>query len=59
MNVKQVREMARQLGIKNITRHRKDNLIKEIQSAEGNEPCFKGIHDCRVGACLWRGQCQQ
>lgn len=59
MTLKRIREMARDLGIKNITRHRKENLIRAIQENEGNSPCFKGIQGCGESVCLWREECQQ
>jgi hypothetical protein len=46
MTVKQIREKARTLGIKNYTRYDKERLIRVIQELEGNSPCFKGICDC-------------
>jgi len=45
------------LGLKNIQRLRKIDLIHEIQSAEGNHPCFQKIPDCIVSPCMFRGEC--
>lgn len=58
MNLKQIREKASTLGVKNYSRYRKDHLIKIIQEVEGNVPCFKGIEGCGELACLWRADCQ-
>lgn len=58
MTLKKVRETARTLGIKNISRYRKENLIRVIQETEGNSPCFKDIRDCREVGCCWREECQ-
>ncbi len=58
MTLKQIREKARTIGVKNITRYRKERLIREIQELEGNSPCFKNINDCHEGGCLWREDCQ-
>lgn len=58
MTLKQIRERARTTGVKNITRFRKDVLIKEIQKTEGNAPCFRDIHNCGEVKCLWREECQ-
>ncbi|MCX5860820.1 MAG: Rho termination factor N-terminal domain-containing protein [Desulfomonile sp.] len=58
MTLKQVQQTAKTLGIKNISRHRKESLIRTIQETEGNAPCFKGIDDCREFICLWRQECQ-
>jgi len=58
MTVKQIRERARTLGVKNYTRYDKESLIRVIQEIEGNSPCFKGISNCWEFGCLWREECQ-
>jgi hypothetical protein len=58
MTLKQIRDKARTVGVKNITRYRKESLIREIQELEGNSPCFKNIYDCHENCCLWREDCQ-
>jgi hypothetical protein len=58
MTLKEIRERARKVGLKNITRYRKESLIKAIQEMEGNSPCFKAIKPCGEGECLWRQECQ-
>jgi len=58
MTLKLVREKARTMGVKNITRFNKEKLIRIIQSSEGNSPCFKEINDCWEFGCLWREECQ-
>lgn len=58
MTLKQVQQKAKNLGIKNIRQYRKELLIRVIQEAEGNSPCFKGIEGCGEHACLWRTECQ-
>lgn len=58
MTLKQIQEMAKTLGIKSVYRHRKDVLIRIIQQAEGNAPCFKSIDECGESVCLWREGCQ-
>lgn len=59
MTLKIVRDMARTLRIKNINQYRKDTLIRAIQEAEGNSPCFRNIPDCQIHECLWRDACRQ
>jgi len=59
MTLRKIREHARELGIKNYTRFKKPELIRLVQNAEGNAPCFKEIHDCWEFGCLWRAECQQ
>ncbi len=58
MTLKKIRDKARSMGIKNISRHRKDCLIRVIQEIEGNNPCFKRIEGCGEVDCLWRSDCQ-
>lgn len=58
MTIKKIREKARALGVKNISRHRKDNLIRVIQEVEGNSPCFKEIKNCWEFGCLWKSDCR-
>ena len=58
MTLKKIREKARAMGVKNISRYRKDNLIRVIQEVEGNSPCFKEIENCGELGCLWRADCR-
>jgi hypothetical protein len=58
VTLKQVRERARILGVKNYSRFRKDRLIRTIQETEGNAPCFKNISNCGEFCCCWREDCQ-
>ncbi len=50
--------MARQQGVKNYSKLKKAELIRTIQTHEGNAPCFQAITDCREDDCLWRPDCQ-
>jgi|WetSurMetagenome_2_1015567.scaffolds.fasta_scaffold169807_2 hypothetical protein len=58
MTLQQVRLKARDLGVKNVSRFRKENLIRVIQEVEGNAPCFRNISGCCESGCLWREECQ-
>jgi hypothetical protein len=58
MNVTEIHAKARQMGVKNYSRLNKADLIRAIQVAEGNSPCYQQIYDCRVDDCLWRRDCQ-
>ena len=58
MKVTEIRTKARDLGVKNSARMNKSDLIKAIQTAEGNSPCYQEIVDCRINDCLWRPECQ-
>lgn len=59
MTLKQIRDKARVVGVKNYARYTKENLIRIIQQTEGNAPCFKDIPDCWEFGCLWREECQR
>jgi hypothetical protein len=58
MTLQEIRIKARELGIKNISRFKKDALIRQVQQAEGNSPCFRGIENCGELDCAWRDECQ-
>jgi hypothetical protein len=54
----QIRKMAKQMGVKASSRSRKADLIRQIQSAEGNFDCFgTALGDCDRRDCLWRQDC--
>ncbi len=57
MTVREIRDIAKTMKIKNISRFRKDGLVRVIQEAEGNSPCFKNIPNCGETQCLWRNDC--
>jgi hypothetical protein len=59
MNLRNIREMAKTLRIKKVNQFKKDTLIRAIQEAEGNSPCFRAIPECREDGCLWKGDCRQ
>lgn len=57
MTVKELLKMANGLGIKT-TGLRKTELVKTIQSTEGNFACFGTATDyCDQMACLFREDC--
>jgi len=58
LNMKEIREMARQLGVRS-TRMRKADLIRAIQRAEGNFDCYGTAteEECDQEECLWREEC--
>ena len=58
MNVREVREVAKGLKIKNYTRLTREELIRAIQCAEGNADCFGKIEECGQADCCWREGCQ-
>jgi len=57
MKMQEVREKAKNLGIKSFGMKKVD-LIRSIQSKEGNNPCFKtGLDSCDQYNCCWRSEC--
>ena len=57
MNVKEVRAKAKEIGVR-IRGRRKAELIRAIQTAEGNDPCYQtGMDDCAEMDCCWRDDC--
>ena len=57
MDITIVREKAKALGIKSGKKNSTD-IIKSIQKAEGNFPCFKtSTGFCDQQSCLWRSDC--
>lgn len=59
MNINDVRKRAKTMGIdsKGV---KKADLIRKIQSAEGNIACFDtGRQNCDQMACCWRQDCQK
>jgi hypothetical protein len=58
MNVASIREIARGLEV-SIGKLNKGDLIRLIQTTEGNFPCFGTALDgvCDQAGCLWREDC--
>jgi hypothetical protein len=57
MTMQEVRVIAKKLSIKT-GGIKKIDLIRAIQSEEGNTPCFKTeVNDCDQIDCCWRGDC--
>jgi hypothetical protein len=59
MTMEEIREIAKKRGVKP-GKMKKRDLVRAIQDAEGNDPCFDtGKKDvCGQDACLWRKDCQ-
>lgn len=57
MKEKDIKEIAKKMGIR-IGKMKKPELIRAIQTAEGNIPCYatRG-HECDQINCLWREDC--
>jgi hypothetical protein len=56
--VTNLKARAKELGVKGYSRMSREQLIWNIQEAEGNAACFGRIPDCGIADCLWRPECQ-
>ncbi|MBT3203451.1 MAG: SAP domain-containing protein [Gammaproteobacteria bacterium] len=58
MNMQEIRAIAKTMDIKT-SRMSKLNLVREIQTVEGNNACFAspGAADCDQNDCIWREDC--
>jgi len=58
MNMQQVRSVAKERGVK-VGKLKKFELIREIQSQEGNIACYATDVDgsCDQSGCLWKADC--
>lgn len=57
MKAAEVKEKAKEFGVKT-TRIKKTDMIRAIQVAEGNFPCFKTAEEyCDQFDCCWRKEC--
>ena len=53
----EIRRKAKEMGLE-IQRMKKPDLIRAIQTAEGNTACFAtGRTECDQLACCWREEC--
>ncbi len=58
MESRELKEKAIKLGIKPKIGMKKEELIRSIQTAEGNFSCFGTAKDyCDQMSCSWRGDC--
>lgn len=57
MNMNEVKKIAKKMGIQS-GKMKKADLIRSIQVAEGNTPCFQtGVNPCDQKDCCWRSDC--
>jgi hypothetical protein len=58
MNMKEVKEVAKKIGIQS-GKMKKVDLIRSIQLAEGNSPCYQTgiLNSCDQVNCCWRSDC--
>jgi len=56
MKIQEIRKIAKYWGIDTRVGRSKQELIRDIQVREGNEPCFQTKTECG-NDCLWKGDC--
>jgi hypothetical protein len=58
MKIQKIRSIAKEMGVKS-ARMSKGEIIRAIQEAEGNFPCFGTARDgfCDREDCMWKGDC--
>jgi hypothetical protein len=57
MTVKEIKIIEKKMGIQ-AGKIKKTDLVRTIQMAEGNSPCFQtGITSCDQENCCWRSDC--
>ncbi|MBN1843246.1 MAG: SAP domain-containing protein [Deltaproteobacteria bacterium] len=58
MRFQDIQKMAKCMDI-NTYRMKKTDMIRAIQRAENNIPCYgtERIHGCHEETCLWRNDC--
>lgn len=59
MKLAEIKEIAKQRGIQ-AGRMKKAELVRTIQKAEQNDPCFETgkLASCNQMECLWREDCR-
>lgn len=59
MNMNEVRERSRKMGLGAVKKLRKGDAIRAIQIAEGNQDCFGANwrFECQQFECCWRQDC--
>ncbi|KPJ98563.1 MAG: SAP domain-containing protein [Desulfobacterales bacterium SG8_35] len=58
MTVKEIKTVAKKMGIQ-AGKMKKTDLVRTIQAAEGNMPCFQTgvLSSCDQENCCWRSDC--
>jgi len=60
MKKQKIKELATNLGVKFTTKWTNKMLIRAIQTAEGNYPCFSAptLSPCKNMGCSWFKKCK-
>jgi len=57
MRIQEIRKIAERWGVDTSIGRKKQDLIRDIQIAEGFSPCFGTRETCDETDCLWRKDC--
>lgn len=59
MTLADIKSKAKDLGVKGYSKLTKPELVKAIQAAEGNSPCYQGeiASVCGIADCMWKEDC--
>jgi hypothetical protein len=57
MKLQEIRKIARAWGVDARKGRTKQDIIRDIQRAEGYSPCFRTKDTCNDDDCLWKKDC--
>jgi len=56
MKIQDIRIMAKKWDVDARVTRSKQDIIRDIQTKEGNAPCFRTQEECK-NDCLWKEDC--
>lgn len=56
MRIQEIRKIAKNWNVDTRSSRSKQDLIRDIQFSEGNDPCFQTRKECE-NDCLWKEDC--
>ena len=59
MTLADIKNKAKEIGVKGYSKLAKPELVKAIQTAEGNSPCYQSEISpvCGISDCMWKEDC--
>ena len=57
MKLQEIRKIAEAWGVDSRMGRTKQDIIRDIQIAEGYSPCFRTKDTCNDADCLWKKDC--
>lgn len=58
MKIQEIRKIAKTWGVDAMASRTKQDIIRDIQIAEGYSPCFRTKDTCE-NECVWKKDCMQ